>query len=238
MGGDFTLDSMEVQKSIPPDSEGVLALIELRAYAYDVLRRTFALEPSQEYLVLMKDTIEQFPFASESEDIRKGIEAVHESLNRSTEIRDDDRDELHWDYTRMFIGPHKLAAPPWESAYANEGRLLFQKETLEVREAYLKYLFLPVQFQQEADDHLGLELDFMYHLCLILFEKIKSGDLSYAEVLKDQKNFLEQHLLTWVNRFCGDVIENSRTDFYRGMALILSGYLSIDQKALGELLAI
>lgn len=232
------LANMITQKTIKPVSESVLALIELRAYAYDVLRRTFVSEPSQEYLGLMRDTIAQFPFASESEDILKGLEAVKYSLNRSAEISDHDREELNWDYTRMFIGPYKLVAPPWESAYANEDKLLFQKETLEVRAAYLKYSFLPVQFQQEADDHIGLELDFMYQLCLILFEKMKSGDSSYLEVLEDQKSFLQQHLLTWVDRFCKDIIENSTTDFYKGMASILKGYLSLDLRALDELLEI
>ena len=231
---------MMTQKTIQPVpvSESVLALIELRAYAYDVLRRTFVSEPLQEYLVLMRDTIAQFPFATESEDILKGLEAVKKSLNRSAEISDAEREELHWDYTRMFIGPYQLVAPPWESAYANEDKLLFQKETLEVRKAYLKYSFLPVQFQQEADDHIGLELDFMYQLCLILFDKMKSGDSSYVEVLEDQKSFLQQHLLTWVDRFCQDVIGNSKTDFYKGMASILKGYLSLDDKALNALMAV
>lgn len=231
------LDSMTAQNIIKPVGENVLALIELRAFAYDVLRRTFVSEPSQDFLVLIKDAIEQFPFASESEDILKGVGAVKNSLQGSSGI-DFVREELLWDYTRMFIGPGQLAAPPWESAYANEDKLLFQKETLEVREAYLKYLFLPVQFQQEADDHIGLELDFMYQLCLIQYEKMKSGDLSYAVVLEDQQNFLQQHLLTWVNRFCKDVVKNSTTDFYKGMASILKGYLSVDQSALAELLAI
>jgi len=235
------LDGMMAQKTFKPAGENVLALIELRAYAYDVLRRTFASEPSQEYLVLMKDTIDQFPFSSESEYILKGIEAVKKSLDQldpSVGISKDVSEELLWDYTRMFIGPDQLVAPPWESAYANEDKLLFQKETLAVREAYLKYLFLPVQFQQEADDHIGLELDFMYQLCLILYEKVKSGDLSYAEVLEDQKSFLQQHLLTWVDRFGKDVVNNSATDFYKGMTNILTGYLSLDQRAIEELLAI
>ncbi|AFQ43451.1 TorD/DmsD family molecular chaperone [Desulfosporosinus meridiei] len=232
------LDSITTQTTTnQPVSEGVLALIELRAYAYDVLRRTFASEPSQEYLELMKNTIVQFPFASESEDILKGIKAVDSSLNRSSGLSRQDVDGLQWDYTRLFIGPDQLAAPPWESAYANEDKLLFQKETLEVRGAYLKHLFLPAQFQQEADDHIGLELDFMYQLCLELYEKAKSGE-SFQEVLEDQQSFLQQHLLKWVPRFGRDIINNSTTDFYKGMASILMGYLSLDLGAVEELLTV
>lgn len=62
----------------------------------------------------------------------------------------------------MFIGPRELPAPPWESSYLNEDKLLFQEETLQVRMSYLKYNFIPKNYPHEADDHIALELDFMY----------------------------------------------------------------------------
>ncbi|MEI3231097.1 MAG: molecular chaperone TorD family protein, partial [Gordonibacter pamelaeae] len=41
-------------------------------------------------------------------------------------------------YTKLFIGPAKLPAPPWESVYATGGRpLLFQESTLAVRRRLL-----------------------------------------------------------------------------------------------------
>lgn len=227
---------MMTQELRKPAGENVLALLKLRAYAYDVLRRTFSSEPSLEYLVLMKENIHEFPFAYDSEDILNGLKRVEESLAEGAEISKEQQEALIWDYTRMFIGPYRLAAPPWESAYASDERLLFQKETLLVRKAYLKYSFLPTQFRQEADDHLGLELDFMYQLCLILFEKALTGE-PYQEILEDQKEFLEEHLLTWVDRFCNDVAAGARTKFYRGMAQILKGYLPLDRQAIEELLA-
>ncbi|WP_051015687.1 molecular chaperone TorD family protein [Desulfitobacterium dichloroeliminans] len=35
---------------------------------------------------------------------------------------------------------------------------------MNVRRAYLKYKFLPSNYPHEADDHIGLKLDFMAHL--------------------------------------------------------------------------
>lgn len=42
----------------------------------------------------------------------------------------------------FYVEPGSLPAPPWESAYLSEDRLLFQESTLEVRKAYLKYNYM------------------------------------------------------------------------------------------------
>ncbi|MCB8816455.1 molecular chaperone TorD family protein [Desulfosporosinus shakirovi] len=70
------------------------------------------------------------------------------------------------EYTRLFIGPTKLPVPPWESVYVSKERLLFQESSLKVRQrqCYLNYNFLPAKYRSEADDHIALELDFMYNL--------------------------------------------------------------------------
>jgi TorA maturation chaperone TorD len=66
---------------------------------------------------------------------------------------------LKSEYTALMIGPAKLPAPPWESAYLTRERIIFQESTLKVRRAYQKYQFLPANYPYEADDHLALELD-------------------------------------------------------------------------------
>ncbi|HWR31505.1 MAG TPA: molecular chaperone TorD family protein [Negativicutes bacterium] len=214
-------------------------ILEVRVFAYDFLRRTFLQEPSQEFLTNLKQqpTLQVFPFENENKDIAQGIRKAQEYLGQHDVLQEIEYDKLHWDYTRLFIGPHELPAPPWESIHLNKDKLLFQEETRRVRLAYLKYAFLPELYQQEADDHVGLECDFMYQLSLVACEKNNSSDcVGLREVLQDQADFLDQHLLRWVPAFADQVISHASTEFYQGMAQTLKGFLHVDQIALQELL--
>jgi putative dimethyl sulfoxide reductase chaperone len=216
-------------------------LLEERIFAYDFLRRTFLEEPSKDFLMMLKENqlALAIPFSDESEEIAEGMSKVQAFLEQKEILTEEGYSRLHWDYTRMFIGPYELAAPPWESAYLNKDKLLFQEETRRVRLAYLKYAFLPKHYLQEADDHLGLELDFMYQLATMAYEKALTGNHeAFQEILKDQVDFLEQHLHIWVPKFVEQVNVHASTEFYRGMAQILRGYLYIDLIALNELLDI
>lgn len=223
----------ETAKQIAP-------LLQLRFFYYDFLRRSFWKEPTKNFLVFVKDVINwsDFPLAKESQLIQEGVQQIRNYLLNHDVQEDKVYNDLHWDYTRLFIGPYELPAPPWESAYLNQERLLFQKETLAVRHAYLKYSFLPVEFGHEADDHIGLELDFMFRLSELCLEDSDKGQFSLEQLFLDQTSFLQEHLLLWIPKFSQDLIKHAETDFYRGMGKLLQGFLTLDLKALHELLEI
>ncbi|WP_019851409.1 molecular chaperone [Desulfitobacterium sp. PCE1] len=214
-------------------------LLETRVFIYDLLRRAFLQEPTPEFLAFINDRslFENFPFQEEQKDIAEGaaqiLALIYEKDLTSLEVFD----SLHWDYTRMFIGPDRLPAPLWESAYLSKERLLFQERTLQVRQAYLKYHFLPRNFMQEADDHLGLELDFMYQLTLQAQEAMNEENMEkLQQIFTDQKDFLENHLLQWVPELTLKIRENAQSSFYPGIAKVLKGFLTLDLEALEELI--
>ena len=111
-------------------------ILYARQYAYDILRRFFVEEPTKEYLkpFVQKNMIDLFPFKEDSAEIQEGINdikqflATHDVVNIERHFED-----LHWDYTRMFVGPFELPAPPWESTYVRKDGLLFQGTTMNVR---------------------------------------------------------------------------------------------------------
>jgi TorA maturation chaperone TorD len=219
-------------------STDVMPLLEERLFAYDLLRKTFIEEPVRDFcsLIFAYDIVRSFPFTNESKAIREGVLQVQKYLE-SNDLKDEETyQNLHWDYTQLFIGPKRLPSPPWESAYLNKERLLFQKETLAVRQFYLKYDFLPKYFGTEADDHVGLELDFMYRLCRYAILQYQSNDMEhYFTTIGDQSDFLKRHLNKWIARFSEDVYQSASTDFYQGMASILKGFIELDCLALKEL---
>ena len=88
------------------------------------------------------------------------------------------------------------------------------------------------------EDHIALELEFMAHLCRETQNALASQDWTAVSTgLKEQNDFLAQHLLNWVPAFCADVLKLARTNFYRAVARITSGYLTMDLAILEDMTA-
>lgn len=232
---------MTARITLPDLSEVLLA----REYAYDILRRFFIEEPSQEYLkcFIQQKMYAQFPFKEDSKGISEGISDLVSYFEKFNPVDNkDDLESLNWDFTRMLIGPFELPAPPWESVYVRKDGLLFQESTLRVRKAYRRFGLTASELDVEADDHIGLELDFMYHLnnmCLHIAEHNRKNALKeMKELLLEQQRFLDEHILTFASDFTDNVIENADTQFYAGLAKILKHFLKMDSEVLKELLII
>lgn len=219
------------------EKESIQQLFVARGFSYDVLRRIFLVEPNRNLLLALQSGIlKSFPFIDEHLLIREGVDTIH-SFFEQYQV-DEIYEDLHWDYTRMFIGPYELKAPLWESAYLNKDQLLFQQETIVVRQAYLKYQFLPANFGAEADDHLGLELDFLYQLNRLVKKGLREGNTDKVkDIIHDQIAFLDNHLLRWIPSFKEKVLNHAQYDFYKGIVKILQGFLELDKASLEEFLA-
>lgn len=216
-----------------------------RQYAYDILRRFFIEEPEKEYIkhFVQKNMIDFFPFKEDSPELLEGIQDIKAYLS-SHDVVNIERhyDELHWDYTRMFIGPFTLPAPPWESSYVRKDKLLFQGTTMNVRKYYEKYGMVVADFNIEADDHIGLELDFIFNLNELCIQEIEAGAdkniIRLKHLIKEQQAFLKEHLLNFSQDFSKAVMKEANTQFYQGLAKLLHHYLLMDSIVLKELMNI
>ncbi|WP_019242812.1 MULTISPECIES: TorD/DmsD family molecular chaperone [Bacillus] len=224
--------------------EEVMNVFYARDFAYDILRRFFVEEPSEEYLkpFVYQNMIDLFPFKEDRSEIQEGIDDIKAYLAEFDPVhKRTDFEDLHWDYTKMFIGPGEITAFPWESVYVSKDKLLFQETTLEVRKIYEKYAFQTADYI-EADDHIGLELDFMYRLnqlCIQSGESITPNSLSEIRyLLNEQQTFLKNHLSRFVPQFSESVVNNADTKFYVGLAKILQHFIALDSIVLNELLNI
>jgi putative dimethyl sulfoxide reductase chaperone len=130
------------------------------------------------------------------------------------------------DFDALFIGPGKLLAPPWESVFRSHEHIIFDKQTLQVRQYYARFGLQVPNLHREPDDHIGLELLFLSHLCgltVSALEESRQDDV--AMILQAQRDFLRDHVLQWAVQFARKVIANARTDYYRGLAHLLVGTL-------------
>jgi len=112
-----------------------------------------------------------------------------------------DAEAAEQDYLRLFVGLGMPLAPPWESAWASDARLIFQRETLDVRYWYRSAGLQAAALHHEPDDHIGLELEFVGTL-------LSRGDRETAVA------FAREHPRAWAARWAEAVQANGQTAFY------------------------
>lgn len=211
----------------------------VRHYIYDLLRRSFIEEPSVEFLNFIQQEanaeILHQNFTDNSPCLQYYQACVKALKGKVFTNESEDFTDLHWDFTQLFIGPHELPAPPWESSYKND-RLLFGSTTNEVQQYYQQYYFQLDDKEYEAADHIGFELDFIYHLS----DRAISLDLDQANSLKDnlavQLNFIQQHLLSFMDSFANNVKQYALTDFYKNLAMFCATFVQFDVRELEKII--
>ncbi len=142
----------------------------------------------------------------------------------------DDLQRHQVDFSRLFVGPFKLQAPPYGSVYLEDGTFM-GNSALAARELFAQE-GLDVVIK-DAPDHITLELEFMYFLALKEAEARENSDSEQADRLRDkQASFLGMHLGKWVSQF-GDKIErNAQTEFYKALGLATKNFVLDDLERL------
>ena len=54
--------------------------------------------------------------------------------------------------------------------------------------------------------------------------------------LRDSRKFLQEHLTKWISDFSRDIQKYALTEFYRGAAIILKGFIFEDLNLLNEII--
>jgi len=136
--------------------------------------------------------------------------------------------EQHYnvDFTNLFL----MHLVPYESFYTRDDQMIESGGDNPVLELYNE-----LDFRVELDkarvvsaDHIGVELEFMYMLCVALKKALEADDKDGAcELMQVQRAFLKEHLLEWTPLFLINAKRESRTPLYHdGAELTLEFLLS------------
>ena len=239
-------------------SEDMHARFAARHYLYGLFQALFGSEPTEQLLgaidggVAAEALFLALPQNAVETEVRRLLGALEEPADRLA--------SMEGDYLRVFVGPHKLPAPPWESVYVGNKRLLFQASTLEVREAYRSQGLLPAEHPHVADDHLALELDFLARLAERALQAyaLRAGSANvreqgadqtgsdgsahdgeaFAEVVQASRSFVADHLGAWAGAFACDLVAWNAGSFYADAAVVLAAFVQADVRFLGQLEAV
>jgi putative dimethyl sulfoxide reductase chaperone len=178
-------------------------------------------------VLIGEDVFAEVPFGADQLQVRRGLELLSRWSDENRKgISEDEFKAIKQDHLHLFIGIDKVLAPVWESVYFSEKRLVFQEQTLQVREWFSRFGLQAERLNREPDDHIGLELIFIAHLASLALQAIDSDNKqSFDETLQAQRDFLFQHLLRWGPAWARLVKEHAETDFYRGLAHLTHGAL-------------
>ena len=173
--------------------------------AFKLLSSMYLCKPSQEAIagwasLLAYDTCGEF------EELKDALEGIQTA---SSEARED----LLWDYTRLFVGPYRLPCPPWESVYTSSKKLMMQDAADSARRAYAEF-GLTVNDPAVMPDHIGAELDFL----AIVLERAGAENGTETDCAGTAGKFLNEHLLNWVPRFTQDLEMSAGTLLYKALA--------------------
>lgn len=210
-----------------------------RRNVYALLERIFKTEVTQELLDSLKQNgILNLPEEAKTSDdpYLRAIASGEELMDRYLSSNQASKLDLDRDYAKAFCGAgstNYTSAFPFESLYTSEARLLMQEARDDVVKRYARHGLGKSKEWKDCEDHLGAELEFLVFLIDSTIEALEQGGEGKADRLaEEQRDFLESHLNNWVPAFADSAAKFARTDFYRGAALVLRGYIGSDARNL------
>ena len=213
---------------------GLASLFDQRNNLYALLARLYRKEVDEALLEELHGRL----YPEESGDADADAGNLHLATYLSN-LWEGSLDELRVDYARCFIG-HGIdsysAAYPYESTYTSEKRLLMQAARDEVLAIYRAYGYVKSDSWKDSEDHVAAELEFMRVLGVRTAKALRNGDEERAaSLIAAQRNFLHDHLISWVPLMTADMRAFSKTRFYQGLACLTDGVLRTDAAFLNEL---
>ena len=198
--------------------------IENRITLYSLISRVMIIEVDKEFLEFLesnKDILELFP---NYKDWGKRKEFSNAILKERY---------LDVDYANLFL----LHLVPYESFYTRDDQMIESGGDNPVLSLYNSFDFR-VELEKArvvSPDHIGVELEFMYMLCVALRKAYEAEDADgIKEILQVQKGFMQDHLLNWSPMFLINMKKESRTPLYHDGADLALEFMLNDFEYINE----
>lgn len=215
--------------------EEYVLVAEARRQVYDLLSALYLELPNLKMIQSMFGTEFKRGLSSavsnfEADEIKEGLKLIAGFITAFEEQSTEEvLKRISIDRTRLLrgVGQQHSPSPPYESVY-RDGRLC-SESTMEVSQIYRRLGITLPEAWTEPPDYIGIELDFMRLVCQGEKEAWQSDSFDEAlERLEAGGDFLKNHILQWVPRFCEEMYNRAELDFYKGIAHFTSGFVEYD----------
>ncbi len=157
---------------------------------------------------LLSEYIEQF-----QPNLTRYVISMRDSFEACSE------EELKIEFSKLFIGPYKLIAPPYGSVYLDGQSQVHGPSTVLVENHFRRHN-LKVELK-EPPDHIAIELEFVG----ILLQKCESPQLE-EEILTFYTDLFEP----WIDPFCDRIIEGTDIEYFSNLAKLIKDTKELTSK--------
>lgn len=151
----------------------------------------------------------------------ESLSSISKKLDAVFDEEPNDLEDYLIEYSRLFMGPFKLFAPPFASIYLEDKWEVMGRST-QVIESFYQQAGLSVNTHSEPVDHISLQLEFMYYLNR-KWNETKDGNL-----LNLQKEFLYKILTHWIPKFNEALQQNASLEFYKILGELTECFIQKD----------
>ncbi len=134
-----------------------------------------------------------------------------------------------------FVNLSILHLVPYETFYTREDQMIETGGANPVTDMYSAYDFI-VDYEKArvvSADHIGIELEFMHHLCEAQRKAQEENDAeAVAELMAIQHRFLNNHLLKWAPMYLINMKYEARTPLYYDAAEMTLEFILSDNEML------
>ncbi len=208
-------------------SEDWRGIWQLKAQLYSFLGNSL-LKPLSEDVsteVLNPCFWQNFPLLPANRQMEEALADLVDCTEELQQLsRADAQTTVNVEFTRLFIGPGRPSAPPWESLYREGAVTLFGRPTQEMRALYHSKGLKIERPGKQLEDHLGLELLFLAHCA----ENVVDA--------AEQLGFIRKHLLWWIPQLLDKAAAAKSAGYYPALIKLTWGILLWDEDLLTEYL--
>ncbi len=138
-----------------------------------------------------------------------------------------------------FVNLGVLHLIPYETFYTREDQQVETGGANPVTDIYSAYDFM-VDYEVArtvSSDHIGIELEFMHHLCVAEQKALQENDHdAVAQLREGQHEFLNKHLINWAPMYLINMKYEARTPLYYDAADMALEFILSDNEYLVETL--
>jgi TorA maturation chaperone TorD len=137
--------------------------------------------------------------------------------------------DLAAEYASLFLGMGKKNVYLVESVYLGKDHLLYEKPYHEIVQAYKSLGYEKDKDFPEPEDHVAVEFEFMAKLCRWTSKTLDDGEVEKGMAyLNLQKEFLTDHMNKWVPLLCQELEKTATLPFYKALAHLTKGFITLD----------
>lgn len=158
---------------------------------------------------------------------RESVQVVEHAIAMLPNPLDDaSRDALASCYAGIYLN-NVYRASPFESAWTDDGGLLYQQSMFELRKIYADCGLRATNWRLRSEDHLVMQLQYIAYF--VRGSHDRAQWCSFAQTL-------DEHLLYWLEDFAYAIAQRCEEPFYAGLAMLTLAWCDAFRDVLTEAL--